>query len=95
MGSRLVNVRLDEERFRKARRLREKGIALSDVVRAAIDERFARLGELRESRDVKAVMTRILDQSPDPPNLPCRDYDIHNGTAARAAIRRRLGRTRR
>ena len=37
MTSRLVNVRLDEERLRKAQTLRESGVALSDLVREAID----------------------------------------------------------
>lgn len=36
MGSRLLNVRLDEERVRKAQTLRERGVALSDVVREAL-----------------------------------------------------------
>ena len=44
MSSRLVNVRLDAERLRKARKLRERGVRLSDVVREAIDKRFLQLG---------------------------------------------------
>jgi hypothetical protein len=40
MSSRLINVRLDAERLRTAQTLREHGVALSDVVRKAIDERF-------------------------------------------------------
>ena len=94
-AARLVNVRLDEERLRKVRRLRESGVALSDVVREAIDERFSALRERGKSRDVRAVMTRILGQSPDPPDLPRRTYDIHDGKAARAAILQKLGRKRR
>jgi hypothetical protein len=89
MGSRLVNVRLDEERLRKAKRLRESGIALSDLVREAIDARFdgLRTGVKRPGAD--AVMTSILERHPDPPDMPPRTYDVHDGRAARAAIRRR------
>jgi hypothetical protein len=90
VSSRLVNVRLDTERVRKAQTLRERGIALSDVVREAIDERFLALRS--ESRpDVKAVIRRIFDQYPDPPDLPPREYDVHDRHAARKAI---LGKVR-
>src|SRR6202011_845098 len=51
MSSRLVNVRLDEERVRKAQTLREHGVALSDVVREAIDERFAALRQSESPPD--------------------------------------------
>ena len=40
MPSHLVNVRLDDNYVRKARRLRQSGVVLSEVVRAAIDQRF-------------------------------------------------------
>ena len=94
MGSRLINVRLDEQRVRKARRLRERGIAISDVVREAIDERFRRLGALERSRDVQTIMTGLFERYPDPPNVPARRYDVHDAKQARAAIRRRLRRRR-
>lgn len=85
MGSRLINVRLDAERVRKAQTLRERGVALSDVVREAIDERFS---ELRSGSqpDVKAIVRRMFDQYPDAPDLPPRDYDVHDRHAARRAI---------
>lgn len=89
MSSRLINVRLDADRLRKAQRLRERGIALSDVVREAIDERFS---ELRSTSriDVTAIVRRIFEEYPDPPDLPPRDYDVHDRRAARGAILRRL-----
>jgi hypothetical protein len=89
MSSRLINVRLDADRLRKAQRLRERGVALSDVVREAIDERFS---ELRSESppDVKAIVRRIFEQYPDPADLPPRDYDVHDRRAARGAIRRKL-----
>ena len=92
MGSRLVNVRLDEDRLRKARTLRESGIALSDVVREAIDERFAALEKPVTTGSVRAVVKRIHAQYPDPPDLPPRTYDVHDRTASRAAIVRKLRR---
>lgn len=90
MSSRLVNVRLDEEHLRKARRLRETGVVLSDLVREAIDARFESLAGHKTPRDMRALVTRILEQYPDPPDLPPRDYDVHDPNAARHAIRRKL-----
>lgn len=93
MNSRLINVRLDAERLRKAQRLRERGIALSDVVREAIDERFLELRS--ESRpDVRTIVRRIFEQYPDPADLPSRNYNVHDRRAAREAIRRKLRRAR-
>lgn len=95
MPSRLVNVRLDEERLRKARTLRESGVALSDLVREAIDERFDELAGSRTTRDIKAIMERIFEQYPDPPGLPPRRYDVHDRHEARRAIIGKLRRVRR
>jgi hypothetical protein len=89
MNSRLVNVRLDPERLRKARMLRERGIRLSDVVREAIDEQFLQLRP-QEKDDAKALIRRIFEQYPDPPGLPPREYDVHDRSAARQAILRKL-----
>ena len=61
MSSRLVNVRLDADRLRKAQTLRARGMALSDVVREAIDERFAALSEAGRGR-------RETGQGPHPPH---------------------------
>jgi len=94
MKSRLVNVRLDAARLRKALALRERGVALSDVVREAIDQRY---GELQTTtrNDVKAVVRRIFDEHPDPPDLPARTYDVHDRAAARRAIVRGLAHKKR
>ena len=89
MRSRLVNVRLDSERLRKAQTLRQRGVALSDVVREAIDERFSELRSEAQP-DVKTIIRRIFDQYPDPPDLPPREYDVHDRRAARKAILRKL-----
>ena len=90
MSHRLVNVRLDEERLRKARQLRESGVVLSDLVRKAIDERFEQVRGPRTPRDFEALMARIFEQYPDPPDLPPPRYDVYDRTEARAAIRRKL-----
>lgn len=93
MASRLVNVRLDEDRIRKVQELRERGVGLSDVVREAIDERHA---ALRSSGppDVRSIVREAFEQHPDPPGLPKREYDVHDRRAAGAAILRRLRRRR-
>lgn len=90
MSSRLVNVRLDADRLRKARTLRARGMALSDVVREAIDERFAALRRSESPPDVRTIVQRMFQQYPDPVDLPPRDYDIHDRRAARVAILRKL-----
>jgi hypothetical protein len=90
MGTRLVNVRLDADRLRKAQTLRERGVALSDVVREAIDERYAALQQRDSQPDVKTIVRRIFEQYPDPPDLPPREHDVHQRRAARAAILRKL-----
>lgn len=95
MTSRLVNVRLDEGRLRKAQTLRESGVALSDLVREAIDERFDELAGSGTARDLKAVMERIFEQYPDPPGLRARGYDVHDRDEARRAIVGKLRRVRR
>jgi hypothetical protein len=94
MSSRLVNVRLDTERLRKAQTLRKRGIALSDVVREAIDERFAELRQHESQPDVRTIIRRIFEQYPDPPDLPPRDYDVRDRRAARRAILRKIRPTR-
>ena len=95
MTSRLVNVRLDEERLRKAQTLRESGVALSDLVRQAIDERFEELAGSGSARDLKAVVARIFEQYPDPPDLPARGYNMHDRDQARRGIIGKLRRVRR
>ena len=92
MTSRLVNVRLDADRLRKVGRLRERGVAMSDLVRQAIDERFEALTSSANNHDVKAVVTRVLEQYPDPVGLPARRYNVHDRTASRDAILHKLRR---
>ena len=95
MASRLVNVRLDADRLRKAQALRARGMSLSDVVREAIDERFAALRRPESPLDVRTMIRRIFERYPDPPGLPSRDYDIYDRRPARVAILRKLRTVRR
>ena len=94
MNPRLVNVRLDAARLRKAQVLRRRGIALSDVVREAIDARYGQLESAPRS-DVTAMVRRIFDEHPDPADLPERGYDVHDRQAARRAIVRTMMRRKR
>ncbi|MBI4904606.1 MAG: hypothetical protein HY820_13275 [Acidobacteria bacterium] len=89
MSSHLINVRLDSERLRKARTLREHGLKLSDVVREAIDERYLGLRP-EPSTDGKTLIGRIFELYPDPADVPPRDYDVHDRHAARRAILRKI-----
>ena len=90
-----MNVRLDEERLRKAQTLRENGVALSDLVREAIDERFDAVARSGSARDLTAVMAQVFEQYPDPPDQPPRGYDVHDRREARRAITEKLRRVRR
>jgi hypothetical protein len=90
MGSRLINVRLDEGHVRKVRKLRESGMVLSDLVREAIDERFEQLNRRRRARDVPAILGQIFEEYPDPPHLPPVTYEVADRRAARRAILRKL-----
>jgi hypothetical protein len=92
VGTRLVNVRLDEERTRKARALRASGIAVSDLLREAIDRRYEQVLGSRKGLDVAAIMRRIFVENPDQPDLAPRGYDVHDRRAARRGVRRRLKR---
>jgi len=94
MASRLINVRLDDERARKARTLQANGIVLSDLVREAIDERFEELRQSAKPPNPKSIIQRIFAQYPDPSDLPPRTYNVHDRREARQAIRKRLRRKR-
>lgn len=94
MAPKLVNVRLDEEHARKVRALQEQGVTLSELVRDAVDQRYAAVCEAPPSEDVAVALQRIFEQYPEPPGLPPRDYDVHDRKAAQRAIREHLKRRR-
>jgi hypothetical protein len=70
--------------------LRARGVVLSDLVREAIDARVDALEKAAAPGRARALVARMLEQPPDPDDLPPRDYDVHDRRAARAAVRRRL-----
>jgi hypothetical protein len=84
-----MNVRLDEQRSRKARALRENGVSLSEIVREAIDDRFEKLN-VRGKRNARTIMASIFAEYPDPPGIQPRSYDVHDSRQARTAIRRKI-----
>ena len=89
--ARLVNVRLDEQYLRKAAKLRAEGVALSDLVREAIDTKYDQVIRCRRNGDdAGAVLARIFEQWPDPPDLEPVEYNVHERKEARAAILKRL-----
>jgi hypothetical protein len=88
--ARLVNVRLDEQYLRKAAKLRAEGVALSDLVREAIDTKYDQVIRCRNNDDPAAVLARIFEQWPDPPDLLPVEYNVHDRKGARAAIVRKL-----
>jgi hypothetical protein len=90
MKSRLVNIRLDQERLRKVKALRAAGTTISDLVREAIDERYAKLSEPKFPLDIQGVRKRLFELYPDPPDLVEADYDVHDRDATRAHIIRLL-----
>jgi hypothetical protein len=90
MSSRLVNVRLDEERLRKAKELRKSGVSLSDVLREAIDDRFERLTPRRSPGDAAAILQSLDERYPMPPDAKPLDYNVHDRRQASEAIRRYL-----
>ncbi len=75
--------------------LRRRGVVLSDLVREAIDRQFEALNGQANQRDVRAIVERILEQYPDPPDLLARPYDLRDRKQAREAIARKLRRPRR
>lgn len=94
MKPRLINVRLDEARLRKARQLREHGVILSELVREAIDARFEAVNAARRPISVRDMVASVFERFPDPDDLPPRDYDVRDAPEARAAIRSALKRRR-
>ena len=63
-----------------------RALALSDVLREAMDERFDRLNRSRKAGDVTNIMQDIFELYPDPVRLPPRAYNVHDRKAARTAI---------
>ena len=94
MTDKLVNVRLDARRRRKARALRESGRTLSDVVRDAIDSEYGAVTRPQAAIDPAAIVAGILSRYPDSEGTPARTYDVHDRRSSQQAIARALTRRR-
>jgi len=92
MTSRLINVRLDERRLQRVRRLRAKGISISDLLRDAIDRQYEEITKQRKPRDIESMLQELYAQYPDPADLPPREYNVHDRRQAKEAISRMLRR---
>ena len=88
----LLNVRLGPEEERMASALREEGVAISGLVRQALraeyDRRFGGQGRRKGSH----VVARILEDLPDPSNLPSRGFSLSDRRAVSNHIRAKLAR---
>ncbi|MBI2378655.1 MAG: hypothetical protein HYV07_31955 [Deltaproteobacteria bacterium] len=85
-----LSVRLDPETRRQAKALRASGVVLSEVIRVAIREAYARASSApAESR--LAVLERIEGEGAPKAVAPA-EYDVADARQARAAIRLRMDR---
>src|SRR5258707_9662519 len=83
----LLNVRLNEEDARIAAQLRRAGVEISSLVREAIRSEYERRRKhKRDGRTASQIIEEIFAKYPDPPDVPVRDYDVHDAKQARAAI---------
>jgi hypothetical protein len=74
-----------------AAELRQVGIAVSDVVRAAIRAAYeACVGTRAGRRRLGEIMAQIYRELPDPPGFPREGRDLRDRRSLRASIRRRL-----
>ena len=89
---RLLNVRLDDNDSRLVKRLRERGVSISDLVRGAIRAE-ARRAPKTEPLDVDALVSEIEKQYPTPPAAEKdRRIDTTNRREVQELIRRKLRR---
>jgi hypothetical protein len=89
-----LNVRLTEEEARMAAKLRKAGVQISALVREAIRLEYER--RIEQQRDVipSTLVRDILQEFPDPADLPPRGFSTTDRRAARRHIAERLSRRR-
>ena len=88
MANRLLNVRLSPEDELLAKRLRARGLSISDIVRRALREAAASAGDVRiEPAEMEAEMLR---RYPTPGAGPARRPDTLDRRAVREHIRTKL-----
>jgi Arc/MetJ-type ribon-helix-helix transcriptional regulator len=85
----LLNVRLSEEDARLVRELKQRGVSVSDVVRAAIRTRAA---EAIVPDDTDAILAEMCRRFPEA-GPPVR-VDAADRHAVRRFVRRKVGKTR-
>jgi len=89
---RLLNVRLDDNDSRLVKRLRERGVSISDLVRGAIRAE-ARRAPQTGRLDVDALVAEIEKQYPTPPGAEKGGrIDTTNRREVQELIRRKLRR---
>lgn len=89
----LLNVRLEDDDARMAARLREEGIQLSTVVRAAIRAAYDQRARGRKGpRRLSAIMGEIYAAVPDGPRRVPLRYDLRDRKSVRRAILAQLRR---
>jgi len=92
MANRLLNVRLSPEDERLAKRLRARGLSISDIVRRALREAAADEDKIRvDPSELEAEMLRLYPTPSSGPNPRPDTLDRH---AVRDDIRAKLRRDR-
>ena len=92
MANRLLNVRLTPEDERLAKRLRARGLSISDIVRRALREAAADEDNVRvDPTELEAEMFRLYPTPPSGPSARPNTLDRH---AVRQHIRAKLRRIR-
>jgi hypothetical protein len=89
---RLLNVRLDDDDGRLVRRLRERGVSISELVRGAIRAE-ARRAPKSAPLDIDALLAEIERQHPTPPGADKSPrIDTTERQAVQALVRRKIRR---
>lgn len=87
MAKRLLNVRLSPEDERIARRLRARGLSISDIVRRALREAAGEESVRADPAELEAEMLRLY---PTPTTGPSARPDTLDRQAVREHIRAKL-----
>jgi hypothetical protein len=83
----LLNVRLDAGDARRAKALRDEGVAISALVRDAIRAEYdSRIARSRGRRRPSLVVAAILASLPDPPEMPPRSFEPTDRRAVRRHV---------
>jgi Arc/MetJ-type ribon-helix-helix transcriptional regulator len=86
---RLLNVRLSDEDARLAKELRDRGISVSDVVRAAIRAEATR-ARAPETLDVAQLLREMQQRHPTPPDATRVVAISRDRRAVQSAVRAKL-----